>query len=748
MILRDLLISLGYDLDKSSEKEVQSSIQGVKNLAENLLGAIGVSFSIAGIKELVSSAADLKAVEAQFAQTFRNIDTGASYVDEAAKKLTNLAESVGISETRMKSSYTSIAAFAKTSGMDVKEAMEFAEEAMTLAADSSAYFDRSMEDTTAILKSLLKGNFQMDDNLGFQATQFTRDAKAMDLFSKSYNDLTEAQKQKTILKLMADANRQMGALGQASRESGEYTNQMAELNAKFKEFKAVLGNIFLEPFLKGLQIARFGMNILIKTIATLTGKGSFLSKLSEGYHAIIKRLTPSIERLGRAFARFSSIANHELSKISKLFGGIDNVIKMISLVATAFFAVWSWNYVISGAKAFISVLKPLFGLLGGFSMSSLAIVGAIVAIGLVLEDFVNFLAGNSSLIGVLFDSMGIGAENVRNAIFETFNEIVDFIDESISGIINWFESMEPVIDAFCSALLVLWDVFKTVFAPFIFTAFKGMFLGVVDVLSGVCKIIGGILEVLAGLLTGKTELMVNGVILLWEGLIQAIKGILSYGVAFIIGVLNVFVSSITSLFASLWNIVVSLMQEGCSSVYAVIVSGFTAVMNWLFALPEQAFQWGSDFINGLVSGILNALPTLQGAVSSVANAIREKLHFSVPDTGPLTDYESWMPDMVHGLSKTLKGSASEIHSAVNTMASGIKSNFSSGMGGLLSSSVASPVTAMGAVTSAVTNVTQNISISNSFHGSTREMQSNAAKEMNNVAEDTTALMARAFAYSR
>lgn len=748
MILRDLLISLGYDLDKGSEKQVQSSIQGVKDLAENLLGTIGVTFSLAGIQELVSSAADLKAVEAQFNQTFRDIGTGASYVDEATEKLSNLSDTVGISESRMKSSFTSIAAFAKTSGMDVEDAMDFAEEAMTLAADSSAYFDRSMEDTTAILKSLLKGNFQMDDNLGFQATQFTRDAKAMELFNKSYNDLTEAEKQKTILKLMADANKQMGAFGQAARESGEYTNQMAELNAKFKEFKAVLGNIFLEPFLKGLQLARFGMNLLIKTIATLTGKSSYLSRLSEGYHAIIKRLAPSIEILGRRFSRFSSIATTGLSKVAILFGGMDNLIKLISLVATAFFAVWSWNYVISGAKAFIAVLKPLFGILGGFSATSLAIVAAIVAIGLVIEDFVNFLAGNNSLIGVLFDSMGIGADNARNAVFKAFDDITEFIETAISEVINCLDSMGHKIEEFCKALLALWNVFKEVFAPILFKAFKEMFLGIIDVVLGACKIIGGIIEAFAGLLTGNTEMMANGIVLIWEGFVQALIGIFSYGIALIVGAFNVFVTTVSTLFSSLWDIIINLASNGCTLVYNTIVSGFTSVMDWLSTLPEQAFQWGSDFINGLVNGVLNALPSLQEAVSNVAESIRAQLHFSVPDTGPLTDYESWMPDMVHGLTKTLKGSASELYSAVDSMAGGIKKGFGANLNGLINASTAYPTTAMGAISSAVTNVTQNVNITNSFYGENREMQHDAAKAMKNVAGDTTALMARAFAYAR
>lgn len=37
------------------------------------------------------------------------------------------------------------------------------------------------------------------------------------------------------------------------------------------------------------------------------------------------------------------------------------------------------------------------------------------------------------------------------------------------------------------------------------------------------------------------------------------------------------------------------------------------------------------------------------AVKSVADKIKSFLHFSVLDEGPLTDYESWMPDFMKGL---------------------------------------------------------------------------------------------------
>lgn len=78
---------------------------------------------------------------------------------------------------------------------------------------------------------------------------------------------------------------------------------------------------------------------------------------------------------------------------------------------------------------------------------------------------------------------------------------------------------------------------------------------------------------------------------------------------------------------------------------------------------------GRDLIEGFKQGIVNQINSLIGGVSSVANTIRSLLHFSRPDTGPLRDYETWMPDMVKGMAKSLDNAAPYLLDKVNNLAS-------------------------------------------------------------------------------
>ena len=86
-------------------------------------------------------------------------------------------------------------------------------------------------------------------------------------------------------------------------------------------------------------------------------------------------------------------------------------------------------------------------------------------------------------------------------------------------------------------------------------------------------------------------------------------------------------------------------------------------------LASEAFKWGADFIGGIVNGIKSMIGKVGDAVSSVADKIRSFLHFSVPDEGPLTDYESWMPDFIGGLAKGIEKSRGMIENAMNGVTS-------------------------------------------------------------------------------
>lgn len=129
-------------------------------------------------------------------------------------------------------------------------------------------------------------------------------------------------------------------------------------------------------------------------------------------------------------------------------------------------------------------------------------------------------------------------------------------------------------------------------------------------------------------------------------------------------VVNALKSAVGGAFTSMWNGI----RSTVSGIYDTIKSGFVQAVGYVTGLASSAFQWGSDLINGIVNGIRNAIGNVVGAVRDVANTIRSHLHFSVPDEGPLTDYESWMPDFMKGLAQGIEKSKGMVRKAMEGVA--------------------------------------------------------------------------------
>ena len=252
----------GSAVDSSCEailKTLSGTLGKIKTIAAAAGLAFGAREAIAFGKEAVESAAEVKAANSQLEQTFGSLQRNA----ESAIK--SVADSSGILETRLNSTATGIYAFAKTSGMDSTQALSMMQDALQVAADSAAYYDRSLEDTSETLKSFLKGNYANDAALGLSATEYTRNAAAMKLYGKSFQDLSEAQKQLTLLQMVKDANALSGAEGQAAREADGWENVLGNLKEAWRQLLAVVG----QP---ALQIATIVVQRLTDALVFLTEK--------------------------------------------------------------------------------------------------------------------------------------------------------------------------------------------------------------------------------------------------------------------------------------------------------------------------------------------------------------------------------------------------------------------------------------------------------------------------------------------
>ncbi len=233
--------SKGFDKGiKTINSSVASFADKLGGLKTKMLAAFSITALVAFTKKATETASSVNAANSAMSQTFGALESAATAA------INRVADESGILDTRLRSTATGIYAFAKTSGMESATALGMMKEALQVAADSAAYYDRSLEDTSETLKSFLKGNYANDAALGLSATEYTRNAAAMKLYGKSFQNLSEAQKQLTLLQMVKDANDLSGATGQAAREADGWENVIGNLKEAWKQLIAVIG----QPVLK------------------------------------------------------------------------------------------------------------------------------------------------------------------------------------------------------------------------------------------------------------------------------------------------------------------------------------------------------------------------------------------------------------------------------------------------------------------------------------------------------------------
>lgn len=803
MTIRDIAVAFGIEVDQKSVSAAESAIKGVKNMASKLLGAIGIGFSIAGIANLAEAAADAEALKSQFSQVFGDLE------QDASDKLDKIADETGVTVNRMKGSFTQIAAFAKTTGMEQADALDIADRSMKAVADSAAFYDRSIEDVTNSLQSFLKGNFENDAALGLSCTETTRNTAANALYGKSFKDLSEAEKQLTLLQMVEDANKASGAIGQAARESDTWTNQLGNLKQNVQDLKAAAGNAFLKPAVMVLKLLNSLVSKATVGMKKLTSETGILTKAFNGMHALVKRLKPAIDRMMQTLQIGAKKGMGMVKNVIDKLGGVDNALKLLAIIAGAFFIVMNWSKIISGAKAFITLLTKMKGLFSLANLKTLAIVAAVVLLALIVEDFINFLMGNDSVIGTIFDKAGIGADNAREAIFKAWQKVKEFLlnvwDFLKQAAGMWVDTVKGFFERHGESIkanfMRVWGIIKTFLSgvwTFISQLAATIFGGTEDSIDGsttstkdkLLAVWQAILDALSAVwdalyeagsavfnaIATVIETVFGWIQTFWNAIWGAISaffsGIWNGIVSFLTGIWNTITSTISNAINSAYNTIVSVLQSiynffssifsniansvsstfnnivsgikgAVGNIKSAIVDGFNAAISFITSLPSKAVQWGADFIGGLKNGIMSGVQGIVNAVKGIGDKIKSFLHFSVPDEGPLTDYESWMPDFMGGLAEGISSNEDTVLDKVKGLAGGIST--------LMKGATASAATATGSAvsnTSNTTNVTQNNTFNNSYSGSDVQAQQNVSKGMKQSAQDATSYMAKGLAYAR
>ena len=724
MTIRDIGILFGYKVDQASEQKVEGSIKSLKSMASKVLGAVGITLSVAGIKSAIDGcvevASSIEEMQNKFDVVFGDMR------NEVDKWAQEYSDAIGRNKNDIKTYLADQQNLLVGFGMTRQAGAEMAEQMTSLALDLASF--GNMDETASVnaMTKAVMGESEAAKPLGAVLNDSTRAQAMATLGLKGTYDKLD-QLTKMQVNYQAILQQSPDAIGDCQRSLDSYESTKKRHIAKLKEIKTIVGQFFLPTYQKILSIGAKGLTMI----------RDWLQKLTD---------------------------------LTDKLGGSQRVLSVLAAAFTAMLVAMNLKKIGAAINGFTKLARAI-GLGHG---KALAFFAVFLLLALVIEDFISFMRGDKSLLGTMLERAGVDCEKLRQNIVGVWTKIkqaIGYIGEGIRNVVV------PIFEGIRTAAVVAFEEIQKAaakVAPGIAQFFKELSSGKVDkkkwtdIGESIGRIAVGVVAVIAAV---KGISAIFGVITTVISVVKAVISVIKLAFVVVKSIITVIkvVGAVISVLASAFGPVILAIAaaiaigvllwknwdkireaagnllEGIKAtignVRDAIVTGIQAAIDWITSLPAEALKWGSDIIDGIVSGIQSAVGRVGEAVKGVADKIKSFLGFSEPEDGPLSDFHTYMPDMIDLMASGITSGKKKVKDALEGM--------TGEMSVIAKANVVSKATGRGATggTTGGRTVTQNVNINNQFNGD-RAGQQKSSEAMDKAAGDATGEMARALAFAK
>lgn len=729
---------VAFKLDKSSVDKVNGTIRDIKSTATKLLGTIGIGLSLTAVNALVE----------EFGRVNEQVRNSTAALGDQADIQKKIMEAAGAT----RSSYAATAGIISDLIHESPELFGNIDEAVKFNNAATMLFKsagKTNEEISGLMEAINKS------------------------FAKGYVD-SETMSQ--LLEKSPEAvellNRKLGTTSDKLEElASSRAMTVADLKAAFVDNADAIEKKF-----GGIQYR------ITDALTVIRNKwGLWLSQMDT---------TMGItDKIARTMVKFSDTVMTGMNKarnavvwLCDKLGGADKLFRLLAISVGTVFGVRS----LATVYKFIAGLKNLDVAALKIKLKVAGIMAAIILLALLVEDFINFMQGNNSLLGSMLEKAGIDADRVRETIKTAWTKISGFLVGTwntikrvcgavFGGIKKFFDEHGEQIGAALSnawtaikgVLTLVWRIIKTVavslfeslrfywekWGKTILTAFQSVWSVVKTVFENVLYLLIDVFSVFAALFARDWEGLWKNLKKLftdlWNGILNVLSTILTALWNVVSSVWSSIWGTISGIAAAIWESVTTAFINILNGVKSIVrnikdsvVEGFTAAIDWIKSLPAQAFQWGADIISGVVDGIKSAVGKVGEAVAGVAGKIKSFIGFSEPEIGPLSDFHTYMPDMVDLMARGINANKGKLTSAMQSLCGDISIMAQAG----IAATPATAAAAMGASSISKTFVQTN-NFNQQFSGE-QAIQRRAAKAMEKAAGDVTSEFARGLSYLR
>ena len=392
------------------------------------------------------------------------------------------------------------------------------------------------------------------------------------------------------------------------------------------------------------------------------------------------------------FAAIAAAIGPVLLVVGKLIAGFGSIVTVVGKV-------------VSGIGTLISSAG---GLSGVFAALASPVTIIVAAIGTLAAGFLYLYNTN---------------EQFRNSVQQTVASLQEKFAQAL-------ETIKPKLEALQQAFQTLMDAIAPVFEA-LFEVAVAIINGIIDAIGPLVDFITSTVDLITNLLQGFMALVqgdfdsffeyAKGA---FESFCNAIVAFLMSILNFVNGVLNSFGINLKQIFTVIWEAVKIVVKTKLENIKTEIETKWTAIKEWLTEtltaikekfveifdkikeavkeridkvketivdglekaadyikeLPGKFFEWGADMVQNLIDGIQSKIDAVRAKMSELAAAVKGYIHFSEPDVGPLSDFHTYMPDMIDMMVRGINQGIPRLENAMSGLTGSMAAQLQTGAG--------------------------------------------------------------------
>lgn len=258
---------------KIDQTGFQKGVNGLGAQLRSLAKLVGAAFGVAKIvafgKEAISLASDLEEVQNVVETAF------GSMTDQVNAWAKNSIEQFGMSELAAKRMASTYMSMSMGSGLQGQNAADMAVKTAERAADISSFYNKTLEESDTMLKSIWTGETESLKQIGVVMTQTNLDAYALaNGFGKTTSQMTQSEQ--IMLRYRYVMAQTRLAAGDFAKTQGSWANQTRILSEQWKQFLSIMGQGLIQVLTPALQFLNSFMSVLIGWAQAFSGVVSAL----------------------------------------------------------------------------------------------------------------------------------------------------------------------------------------------------------------------------------------------------------------------------------------------------------------------------------------------------------------------------------------------------------------------------------------------------------------------------------------